>query len=369
MNKKALIILSTILILIILTTGLLFYFWKFTPSTSTTSTPTSTSTPQTQKPAPTQSNKPASNNTPKVLYSGQVISPIFFDDNVLYFLNQNAQYTSGLLTHDDNDVFSYDAKSAQIGLPIGLQKVLWGDTKDDFIVEYPQNDGAKYIYYNSTQGEVDFPSQVKQLAWLPKTGRVVYFWKGLDGKLAVYSAKPNNTDFRKISDIWDTDSAFSVAPNGGGILIWKKNLGTQESKITFMSIDGKQFKSITKDGVDQGAVWSPNSNDFVFSRLDPKTGKNQIWMSSLSNPEATKNLGFYGSLDSVIWSKTGKNLYIVGSVDADGLLKLYRILAATLDRTEISPVSQKPKFLAISPKEDILVLVNSTGRLSALPLQ
>jgi hypothetical protein len=265
--------------------------------------------------------------------------------------------------------YTYDAKSAQIGLAIGLQKVLWGDTKDDFIVEYPQNDGGKYIYYNSAQGEVDFPSQVKQLAWLPKTGRVIYFWKGLDGKVAAYSAKPNNTDFKKISDIWDSDSAFSVAPNGGGILLWKKNPGSQESKITFMSIDGKQFKSITKDGVDQGAVWSPNSNDFVFNRLDPKTGKSQIWMSSLSNPEATKNLGFYGSLDSIIWSRSGKYLYVVGSSEPDGLLKLYKILAATLDRSEISPISQKPKFLALSPKDEIMVIVNSSGRLSALPLQ
>jgi hypothetical protein len=183
MNKKAVVILSTILVLIVLTAGLLFYFWKFAPASTNKNTQTATTTAQTQKPTPNQSNQTSNNGTPKVLYSGQVVSPIFFDDNTLYFLNQNAQFTSGLLSHDSNDVYTYDAKSAQIGLAIGLQKVLWGDTKDDFIVEYPQNDGGKYIYYNSAQGEVDFPSQVKQLAWLPKTGRVIYFWKGLDGKV------------------------------------------------------------------------------------------------------------------------------------------------------------------------------------------
>lgn len=366
MNKKAIVILVCMFVLILVAGGVLFYLWKFKTPQDTAGNPqvpgnVATSTPKT---SPVTTIKETS------LYSGTVISPMITASNTLAFFNQNAQLVQGVLQKDaTTGRYTFSPRVSTLGRDTGINRVLWGDAEGEFILEYISGEGKSYLYYSiKSQQLVAFPKQITQLAWIPGAGRVLYFWKGLDNKMAAYTAKPDNTDFRRVSDIWETDNAFAVSPDGSAALLWRTGVGASTAKIVYMSLDGKEFKNVTQDGFDQGALWHPDSQQFLFTRQDSKSKQAQLWLSSISDVNSAKNLGLYGNVDTAVWSKDGSNLYLFASADPSAPLKLYKITLASLNKLEVISINQKPRFLALAPGEDILLWVGTDGKLNLVPL-
>ena len=348
MNKKSILILTIIGILILGTAGFVFYTLKNRSSDSSEKgaiqNPTAPSTlnvadePQTA-PGLGISNVDSSTPQAKALVGEPVISPFMpWGGNILSFINPSGLLIQGRISGAGQSLVLSEANSYSFNAKANPYKVLWSSKSNEIIFEY-KTDGKRFWSYLDpiSSAIINLTTNITALDWGDKN-QIFYIYQEKNGKYSLYSAKPNNTEYKKLADIWENDDDIRVSPDVRSILYWRTaNTGTSNS-INLVSADGKVFKSIVKDGYNFGVLWAPDSKRFLFARREETSSAFQLWVTSIDGGEP-RSLGLYSTVEKAMWDNTGQFIYVAGSEFSNnsGADKLYRVGASQLEKTAFDP--------------------------------
>jgi len=334
MNKKAITILGAIFLLIVGTLGFLIYQRRAastppvsvnppaptpsptpTPAPSPDPTPTPAPTPSpTPNPTPPPAPTPTLGASPVQLASDAVVSPILFyqGNGIAYFNSQ------GQLFQADLDMSSSPLKltnKRELGVPpkTGITKVYWPSAGNNYIAEMSSGGKKTWSIYVSDKGSyIDAPSQVTALNWLPDGDQVLYVW--LQNNKSNLNVSPADlSTWQGVTDLWENDDSIAISPDGKTILFWRTSNTDAVNSINMVTPDGKLFRSVVKEGYNLGALWSPDSQKFLFNRK--VNGKLQLWVANMFTG-GTQNLNIELPVDQAVWSPDSRIVYGGGTSDA-----------------------------------------------------
>ncbi len=314
MNKKAIAILGAIFILIVGTLGYLIFSRNTgndNPDDLLTTQPTPTPTPEDVVPTEVPEDATTTPETSAVvkLTSDQVLGPaLFFDGTgITYFDNSGNLYQVNL--QDNTGQLSLSTKR-QITIPAksGITKILWPPKGNDFIAEGAGSGGKRYYYFNSAlQTYTDLPPQVWSLDWMPNGTQIMLVWLE-DGKATLNISNPDATNWIFLGDMWETDDAISVSPDGSQLVYYETGATGATNPLNSVTVDGKVWKTLVKSGFNFGVKWSPDGQKFLFSKKDLATQNYQLWVYNLTSGEV-KNLGLFTNVDKTVWDKDSGIVY------------------------------------------------------------
>ncbi len=342
MNKKAIAILGAIFLLIVGTLGFLVYS-KYSTKKTTDPAPVAQNPISTTTPIDTSTTTPVADPASNIikLSGDQVLSPVLFynGSGISYFDNQGGLYKASF--QDDGVNITLDQKK-KLDIPVknGITKILWPINGDDFIAEIPtQNDKKTWSYFNSATGiYTDLPTQITAVDWMPSGKQIMYIWME-NGKASLNISDPDSKNWKALADMWETDDAISVSPDGLQILYYETANSGGDNAINLVSADGKIWKSMVKNGYNFGVLWSPDGKKFIFAKKDPATQKYQLWVYNIASGEI-KNLGLFTTTDKTVWDKDSNVIYSAvpnsGTI-GEGVLtsdSFYRMDLTTLERKQ-----------------------------------
>jgi hypothetical protein len=310
MNKKAIAILGAIFLLIVGTLGFLIYSkyggkQAVTPPVSQGQEP---GTPATTTPPIVDPPPPAGPAFVKLL-DDQVVSPALFYNGkgVTYFDTQGQLHQATFSAGTPIQIGSQ--QSLDIEPHPGITKVLWPSQGDNFIAQVEKTTGG-YVwsaYNSSNRSFVDLPSQVKSISWLPSGDQVLFVWLE-NGKATLNSGDHDTKNWKYIADMWETDDAIEISPDGKNVLYYEQNSSSSTNPVYLTTPDGKIWKTLVKSGYNSGVLWSPDSQKFLFGKRT-SSGQFQLWYYNLLTDEV-KNLGFATIPEKAAWDQDSQTIYV-----------------------------------------------------------
>lgn len=352
-NKKAVAILGAILLLILGTVGFLLYQRSKNKTTTDNTTPPPaaevvvdpnppieqtppTETPPAETPPPQDQTPPPSNSSVVVnkLTDSEGLSPaIFVQGYGLAYLNSEGQLYQASLQEAEGKIQVSDLQELVIPQKLDVKKVLWPDAGNNFIVQRMESGQERFSIYISDRGEfVDMPSKVTYMNWMPGGQEILYVWFD-GGKSTLNIANADGSNWKKLVDFWEPDNYISVSPDGRRIAFYQSQNQNEPNKLNVVTIDGKVFKSVVKEGHNYGAMWSPDSKNILYLRRTIG-GVKTLWVVNSNTGEA-RDLGVeLASLDKVVWSQDSRSIYAGGSVGG-GSEQLHKIDAQSGQRTSL----------------------------------
>ena len=364
MNKKAIAILGAIFVLIVGTLGFLIYAkysgskssGSATPSATTVSQPAASTTPVAQSGG--ASSTPPSGGAVQ-LTSDQVVSPaLFFQGNgITYFDNQGNLYQS-TLQNSNGQLLLTGKKQLDIPTKANITKILWPPRGNDFIAQMIDSTGkVTWSYFNSTLGVyTDLPSQVESVDWMPSGQQIVYVWL-TNGKASLSLGNPDSTHYQTLASMWENDDSLHVSPDGSQILYYETANTGSNNFINSVSIDGKVWKGLVKNGYNYGVLWSPDGQKFLFGKKDPGTLQYQLWVYNLTTGEI-KNLGLFTTVDKTVWGSDSNTVYAAVPNSAGQAASLTTDTFFSMDITTLAK-KQYPSSSAALDGQDLFL--DSTG--------
>lgn len=363
MNKKAIIILSLIFLLIVGTLGLLLYLRSQSASQNPDETnqaiPTPTPTPEpTLEPTPTPD---AEVNTSPLnkLDSGEIISPVlYYRGDGISYSDSKGQLSQLKLRIVNGVPEIIEKKTVNLPSKVGTGKILWPPAGNNFIAEQLNGSKKLWSFYNGDAGlYTDLPIQINSLAWSGDGQKIYYVWAG--EKPSLNMSNPDGSNYVKLADLFYADTEIRVSPDGKNILFYRTaNLG-EKNPITLVTSDGKVFKTQVKDGYNSGVLWAPDSRRFVFTRRDPLTQNSTLYLGSILTEEV-KNLNLNTNFDRVVWSSDSSLLFVSAS-KASGSQSgeaLYELNTQTYEQKELYSGLINARDLFLSLDGDVLFFHN-----------
>lgn len=371
MNKKAIIILGAIFILIIGTLGFLI-FSKYADKSSSapvtvipikpTGLTATTSPVNNNNLASTTPVSGTSASAAAKLSSDQVVSPaLFFNGQGLtYFDNQGNLYQAGL-QNNNGALQLTDKKQLPIPIKSNITNILWPAKGNDFIAQYTNTSGQPaYSYFNSTtQTYTDLPSQVQALDWMPSGKQIIYIWWD-NNKGTLKIGNPDATNYTSLTAVYKNDNAISVSPDGSQILLYETNNASGTNTINSVTVDGKIWKTLVQNGQNFGVLWSPDGQKFLFGKKDLNTQAYQLWVYNLTSGEV-KNLGLLTPSPKTVWAADSNTVY--AAVPSTPVAAGSNALTAdSFFSINITTLEKKQYNSGIaSPIDAMDLLLNSTG--------
>lgn len=340
MNKKAIAILGGIFILIVGTLG--FIIWSRSSkddATPTEETPVVVEEPTQVEEDPVEET-PSTGQATKLTDEAVITPALFFQGDGIAYFNRQGQLFRTEMSITGSTVLLSDKTELTVPAKTNISRVLWPAVGNSYITESGAGISRQWSYYNPDTGNyIDLPSEVKSLDWIPSGNRILFVWVGSDGKATLNISDPDTSNYQMLTDLYEPDNEISISPDGQTVLFYRNQISDQtKNTINSVSIDGKTFKSIIRDGYNKGVSWSPDSKKFLFTRLDPSTQKFNLWLSDIASGEI-KNLGVATSTAKVVWSKDSS--YVVAGVPTSGTAgqgvttdTVYKIDVSSGEKTE-----------------------------------
>ena len=143
----------------------------------------------------------------------------------------------------------------------GLRKLSTGTGRTTCSYYFPN--GKRYIYSSTHAASPDCPPKPDY-----SRGYVWPIYPGYD----IYSARPDGSDLKNITNSPGYDAESTIAPNGKKIVFTSMRDGDLD--IYTMDLDGKNVKRLTSEiGYDGGPFWSYDSQWIVYRAYHPTTEK------------------------------------------------------------------------------------------------
>lgn len=407
MNKKAIVILGMIFLLIVGTLGFLVYARYFGGKNQETAAVTPTGNNGGGNTDDTSGNNSDTTNTDtvntstspqplekfvKLTADQQVISPIlFYNGNGVTYLDRNGQvYKSDFEYSSAGSLSLVRTRNLNIVNKSGIRRILWPRTGDDFIAEIvssPDTGSSSparphFSYFNFSTGVyTDLPRQVKAVEWLPSGDKIMFIWVETDAegneKATLNIASPHLNDYQEIAELWESDDALSLSPDGLNVALYRTRNTGGVNKIFSVTADGKVWKDLVKEGYNYGVLWSPDSQKLLFAKREREGRNYQLWFYDLYDGE-TKNLGVSGVPQKAVWASDSRTVYLAAprggsaesidptALDADrGALTadtFYKLDTQSGEKTEIEPpanLTLDARDLFLNPSEDKLFFKNA----------
>lgn len=382
MNKRAIIILSVIFVLIIATLG--FLLWSRSRSAATTATTnttnntsttndkngtnntsTDTDTANLDSDTNTDTTSDTTNTTPikaltKVIDDKVTTPVLFYQGNGISYFNQNGQLTQVDLKIQNGQAFATNKRSLNLPQKTGITKVLWPSSGNNFLVLASSTLKPVWSYFGSSTGQyTDLPSQIGSLVLSPDNTKIYYVWQGANNKNTLNISDPNGTNYKKLADIFNADSQLSISPDGKMLLFYSENNPGDKNQITLVTADGQAFKTVAKEGYNWGVLWSPDSKWFLYGKRDPQTRSLGLWLGNPFTGEE-KDLKVIASPESAVWSADGRFVYVSGRSASGSSETISKVELSTLTKTEILANGNfTAKDLFLSKTEDFIFFRNT----------
>lgn len=358
MNKKAITILGAIFLLIVGTLGVLIYQRRAsttttpppvaeTPAPTPSPTPDPTPPPVDPTPAPTPAPTPPPGGQGGLqaikVSDDEVISPaMFYQGNGIAYFNSQGQLFQADLDSASGQTRLTNKRELAVPAKAGVKKVIWPAAGNNYLVQ-AENSFGKNVWsvYASDKGVyIDLPAQITAVNWMPDGEQLLYFW--LEGDKTNLNISPVDlSTWQVVTDMWENDDDLTISPDGKTILFWRKGNASATNSINLVTPDGKLFRTVVKDGYNQGGLWSPDSKKFAFNRKGPN-GQLQLWVGNLFTGDV-QNMNIEAAVVEVMWSQDSKTLYAPSA--ANGKTQLIKIDVPTAESQVISMDT------AVSPTE------------------
>lgn len=321
MNKKAVAILGAIFILIAGTLGFLIYT-KYgnrqknesgaTAKNEQKEPPPPSEPPLEPLPEPEPEPAPPDvGGAAKIvkLADEQIISPaLFYDGTGISFFDQQGQLYQANLEDIGGTLQLSKKRSLEITPKAGIGRILWPAQGDNFIAEVSSLGKKNWSFYDSKLGVyTNLPPEVFSFDWAPDGQKIYYVWLE-NGKASLNVSDPDTKNWKKIDDMWEADNQLKVSPDGLNILYYQTNNASTTNSIKQTTPDGKIWLTLVKDGYNFGALWSPDSQKFIFAKKDPATQQYFLWLYNFFSGEI-KNLRLPTIVDKIVWDKNSKTIY------------------------------------------------------------
>ncbi len=305
MNKRAIAILGAIFILIVGTLGFLIFRRNSSEDEIPTPAPIVEETPPESEPEP--------ESTPKAvrLTDEPVVSPIlFFQGNGISYFNSQGQLFQTDLQISDGTALLSGKRELSIALKSNISKIHWPLNGNNFIAEFNSANRPTWSVYETSKAKyTDLPSQVYSFSWLPTGDRIVYVWIDAAGKATLNVANADTSAYQKIADLFQPDNVVYASPDGQNIAFHRtQNNDVTTNVINIVSIDGKKFTGIVKDGYNSGVLWSPDSRKFLFGKRDSGAQEFSLWVADITTGEI-RSLGVQGAVSKAVWSRDSLSVY------------------------------------------------------------
>ncbi len=355
MNKKAIAILGGIFILIVGTLG--FIIWQKSSKKDTpvveqpeiVEQPTEEQEPTPEEPTPTT-------QATKMTDEAVVTPALYFQGDGIAYFNRQGQLFRTKMSVTGTSVVLSDKTEITVPSKSNISKILWPPIGKSYITESGIGTSKTWSYYNPDSGSyVDLASNVKSLIWTPGGDKILFVWVGNDGKATLNLSDPDTNNYQLLTDLYEPDNDISVSPDGQTVMFYRKQISDQtKNTINSVSIDGKIFNTVIRDGYNKEVLWSPDSKRFLFTRLDPSTQKFNLWVSDRAGSEI-RNLGVATSTTKAVWSKDSSSIVVgvpTSGVAGQGVTTdtVYKISISGGDKVEVSPgttVDIEEPFLSI----------------------
>jgi hypothetical protein len=286
MNKRLILVIGIIALLLLLVVGGLVYAVKK------------------QKPAPVVQIAPQV----KKILDEAVISPVpSFDNNAIWYFNSEGRLFRVSIDGSDLTEFPLPA------LPSGyLKKVLWPKSGSDFMAIISSSPNEIKNYYNSEQKTyVALAPNIQSVDWLPDSKRIIYVWKSADNvhqQLAVANA--DGTGFLKVKDVFWPDLMVKAGNDGKTVLLYRSSADSDVNKIYYANLDSGEIGTAVDSGKTISAAWLPTGSRFVFAQASI-TAYPKLYLYDFINKQVV-DLSLNTTLDKIAFDKDGK--YLIAAV-------------------------------------------------------
>ncbi len=341
MNKKAIAILGAIFLLIIAVLGFLIYQKYSTKTTAAPAAKTATTTAISQTPATiTPTVAPSGPGSLTQLTTSPVVSPtLFFNGSgITYFSPNGNLYQAGLIGATGSPLQLASSTNLSITQKSGITKILWPPAGNNFMAEVNTGTGTVFSYFNSQTGVyTDLAPQITALDFLPSGDQIMYIWLQ-NGQATLNISNPDSSNWKKVSDMWETDDQISISPDGSNILYYETQNASSTNPIYLTTPDGKTWKTLVPTGYNLGVLWSPDGQKFLFGQKNSSTGNYQLWLYNMLTGSAAP-LNISSSADRAVWGPDSSTVYaaVPGNSGSDTFVK---INIATLTPTNYSGFTQ-----------------------------
>ncbi|MEZ4179991.1 MAG: hypothetical protein R3B41_00520 [Candidatus Doudnabacteria bacterium] len=353
---------GAIFLLIVGTLG--FIIWQKSSSNDNAQTDTTpvVEQPQIEVPVEEPDLEPQPTGASK-LTDDYTISPIltFRGDGLSYAVRSGQLYITDY-SISNNTVLLSNKREVTVPPKSGISKILWPLVGNSYMVEFGEGLSKTWSFYNPDSGlYVDLPSQVKSVDWMPTGDKIMFTWVDGEGNTTLNLADPDTNNYQILTDLYEPDNVIHISPNGQNILFYRTQTANPNlNKINSVTPDGKTFSSVITDGYNTGVTWSPDSNKFLFTKLDPTTRQNTLWVKNLVTGEL-KSLGLNTSNVKAVWTKDSQSVIAAAQDLTAGQETIYKVDVVTNQRTEFSPgVTISAVDMVLSQNEDVLFFRNST---------
>jgi dipeptidyl aminopeptidase/acylaminoacyl peptidase len=381
MNKKAIAILGAIFILIVGTLGVIIYLRSTgkdeAPAQSVETPPVVIQEPEVNSPdSEIPPSAPASTAGAIRLIDEAVITPaLFFQGNGIAYFNRQGQLFRTDMAVSGSTVLLSNKTEITIPSKTGISKILWPLVGQSFIAESGVGLARRWSYYNPEIGQyVELPRQVKSLSWMPSGTKIVFVWVDDNGKATLNIANPDTSEYQVLSELYDNDIEIMVSPDGNTIAYYRNQTNNlAENGLFTVSIDGKTWGTITREGYNRGVLWSPDSRKLLFTKRD-LSGNSTLWMADLASAQV-KSLGVNSTETKAVWTRDSQSVVVavpgasgVGSGQtSDSIVKINVVSGSKTEFSLGSGIDAQELFMNL--EENILFFVNAqNGSLYYLPL-
>lgn len=343
MNKRAIAILGAIFILIVGTLGFIIYKRSQTSEPETT-TPEVVEQPIVETPTDPVDEQPEEQSGRAVkLTDDMVVTPVlFFQGNGITYFNKQGQLFKTNLDVSENTVLLSNKQEVVVPAKASMSRIMWPLVGNSYIAEFGSGLTKSWSFYNPDIGAyVDLPAQVKSIDWMPSGNKVMFVWVD-NGKATLNLANADTTAYQTLTDFYEPDNVISIAPDGQKVLFYRTQTSDMtKNTINSVTVDGKTFATVVKDGYNTGVQWSPDSKKFLFTRYDSSTQKYNLWYSDISSGEI-RNLGVATSQTKAVWAKDSQSIMVAvptSGIAGQGITQdtIYKIDVVSNSRQEFAP--------------------------------
>ncbi len=319
MNKKAIIILGGIFVLIVGTLGFIIWY-RSSGDETTVELPEIVEEPVVEVPdeeIPEEEPEQSIGQAVRLTDEPVITPALFFQGDGIAYFNAAGQLFRTEMSVSGDTVLLSNKTELLVPAKTGISRILWPAVGSSYIAESGQGLSRRWSYYNpDTATYVELPSEIKSLDWMPSGNKIIFVWVGSDGKATLNISDPDTSNYQTLTDLYEGDNEIDVSPNGQTILFYRTQ-GSDPTRNTINSVsaDGQTFRTVIAEGYNKGVLWSPDSKKFLFSRKDLSSGTSALYMADVSTGEV-RNLGLATIETKALWAKDG--LSIIAAVPVSG---------------------------------------------------
>jgi len=269
--------------------------------------------------------------------------------NLQYYNQEDGKFykidSSGVITPLSDKIFN------------NVETIAWSPNKNKAILEYP--DGANILYNFSDDKQITLPAHWKEFDFSPSGGKIVMKSIGLDPSnrwLAIANEDGSNTVPLEPIGLKDETIYPSWSPNNQVVAMYTEGVDFDRQEVFFLGLNNENFKSTVVEGRGFQPQWSPKGDKLLYSVYSSKNYlKPMLWAVNAQGDNIGQNRK---SLNINTWADKcvfGNNIEIYCAVPTsieEGAGLFPELAANTVDQLYKIDLNTGLKKLIATPNED-----------------